>query len=50
MPVAQPRPCAGVDEVPARTEPEATSPETDTPSRLFAEICYLLYQEPGCRK
>jgi hypothetical protein len=32
-------------EVPARAEPEATSPETDTPTRLFAEICYLLYQE-----
>jgi hypothetical protein len=31
--------------VPARTEPEATSPETDTPARFFAEICYLLYQE-----
>jgi hypothetical protein len=30
----------------ARTEPEATSPETDTPARLFAEICYLLYQGP----
>jgi hypothetical protein len=29
----------------ARTEPEATSPETDTPVRLFAEICYLLYQD-----
>jgi hypothetical protein len=35
-----------LEDVPARTEPEATSPETDTPARLFAEICYLLYQGP----
>jgi len=32
------------EDVPARTRPEATSPETDTPARFFAEICYLLYQ------
>ncbi len=50
MPVAQPRgqsvgPSSLGTRVPARAEPEATSPETDTPARLFAEICYLLYQE-----
>jgi hypothetical protein len=33
------------EDVPAGAEPEATSPETDTPTRLFAEICYPLYQE-----
>lgn len=30
--------------VPAGTEPEATSPETDSPARSRAEICYLFYQ------
>ena len=31
----------------AGTKLEATSPETDTPTRFRAEICYWLYQDLG---
>jgi hypothetical protein len=52
MSVAQPRGSpliASIRQVfdSAGTELEATSPETDTPARFRAEICYWLYQDLG---